>query len=177
MADSVFLLGNSIDANILPVEKILNNSNAKMLPVYAKIINQFYLSRFFIDSFPELSSEKFKLEDIKKLMNCDYHDNLWEKYMFALLGIFLLIIFAILAYFFSPIFSQQIHQNLDFVYALVIMLIVEILLLAIKMIENMSKDAVFTFDAETNNFILFIPLFFLFIIPILKSIAKKRNLP
>ena len=57
------------------------------------------------------------------------------------------------------------------------MLILEMYLLFICMVEAMSNEHVFTFGGEDKNTFLLLPLLFIFIVPMLNMIAKKKDKP
>ncbi|GEM_PF-4662844 len=177
MADSVFLLDQQTELNAIPVMNIVDSSDAEVLPVFSKMRNQLYLARYATGGFPETNPEEFLLSDIRAIMNSDYDDNLWETYFLILIGIILLIIVFVLFYRFSSVFSGYISKNMDYMYALLIMLVLEIYLLAFTMLECMSKDNIFTFGDKNRDAILWMPFLFLFIIPMMKSIRNRRNLP
>lgn len=177
MADSVFLIDQQSEFNTLPVMNVIDHSDAEALPIFPKMRNQVYLARYFPHDFPETASEEFLLSDIRTIMNSDYDDNHWETYFYVMIGIVFLIIVFFLFFRFSALFSGFISKNMDYMYALLIMLILEIYLLAFTMLECMSKDNIFTFGDKNRDAILLMPILFLFIIPMMKSIRNRRNLP
>jgi len=176
MADSVFLIDQQPELNVVPVMKVIDQSAADSLGIFSKIQNQLYLARYAIGEFP-VRSENFLLSDIRAIMNSDYDDNIWEPYFFILCGIVLLIVTGLLFYRFSSVFSYYVNKNMDYMYALLIMVILEIYLLTFTMLESMSKDNIFTFGGEDREILLLMPLLFFFIIPMMKSIRNRRNLP
>jgi len=176
MADSVFLIDQQPELNVVPVIKVIDQSAADSLGIFAKIQNQLYLARYATGEFP-VTSEEFLLSDIRAIMDSDYDDNVWEPYFFILCSILLLIVFGLLFYRFSSGFSYYVNKNMDYMYALLIMVILEIYLLAFTILECMSKDNIFTFGGENRGIILLMPFLFFFIIPMMKSIRNRRYLP
>ena len=77
----------------------------------------------------------------------------------------------------NPLFSYFLNNNMTYFFSLIIMLILEIYLLFICMVEAMSNEHVFTFGGEDKNTFLFLPLLFIFIIPMLNIIARKKDKP
>jgi len=176
MADSVLLIDQQPELNVVPVMNVIDHSTAETLPFFSKIRNQIYLARFSPEAFPE-TNEEFLLSDIRAIMYSDYDDNLWETYFFILIGILALIIAGIMFYRFSSVFSYYINLNMDYMYALLIMVILEMYLLTFTIIECMSKDNIFTFGDKNRDAILLLPLLFFFIIPMMRSIRNRRLLP
>lgn len=177
MADSVFLIDQKTELNAVPVMDIIDHSDAAALPVFPKIKNQLYLGRYAPGSFPGTQEEEFLLSDIRAIMYSDYDDNHWEHYFFILLGILLLVVVFFLFYRFSSVFFGYINKNMDYIYALLIMLVLEIYLLVFTILESMSKDNIFTFGDKNRDAILFLPFLFVFIIPMMKSMRRRGNLP
>lgn len=176
MADSVFLIDQQPELNVVPVIKVIDQSAADSLGIAAKIKNQLYLARYARGEFP-ITSEEFSLSDIRTIMYNDYDDNIWEPYFFALIIILLSIVAGVLLYRFSSVFSYYANKNMDYMYALLIMVILEIYLLTFTMLECMSKDNIFTFGGDNRGVILLMPVLFLFILPMMKSIRNRRHLP
>lgn len=173
MLDSIFLLEKG---SLNPV-KIITTKQATDLPLYAKIVNQFYLARFFLQAFPVTGKTGFSPEDIKKLAHADYADNNWEYYLFALLGIILisLVVFAI--YWLVPDFSYYLDRNRDFMFMLLLMAGFEILILLFGMVDAMSREDIVNFSGENKDLLLFLPLVFVFVIPIFKAIGRRKEKP
>jgi len=177
MADSVFLIDQQAELNAIPVMDVIDRNVAADISVFSKMTNQMYLARYAPGDFPETDTDGFNLADIRSVMYSDYDDNTWETYLWILAGIVALLAGLLIVYYFSSGFSWYVNKNMDYIYALLILLALEIYLLAFMMIENMSKDNIFTFGGENQAAILFMPLLFIFIIPIMKSIRNRRNLP
>lgn len=177
MADSVFLIDQQPELNVVPVMKVIDRNVAEELSVFSKMRNQLFLARYAPGDFPETDREQFNLSDIRAVMYSDYDDNTWETYMWILVGILIVICVLIVVYYLSSSFSRYVNKNLDYIYALLILLALEIYLLVFMMIENMSKDNIFTFGGENQMAILFMPLLFIFIIPIMKSLRNRKYLP
>lgn len=177
MADSIFLIDQQPELNTIPVMDVIDDADAESLSIFSKIRNQMYLARFSYEEFPETSAVEFRLSDVRAIMMSDYDDNNWETFLLILIVIFIVIFVLVLGYFYSSVISYQINKNMDYIYALLILLVLEIYLLSFIMIENMSKDNIFTFGGDNQKPILFMPLLFIFIIPIMKSIRNRRNLP
>ena len=178
MADSVLLVDSKSEDWTKESVGVLCKERAVKLPWWSKVVNQMYLAHFTLEPFPEISKgEELSPQTIRKLINADYPYNNWEIYLFALIGIILIIVIAAILYRFNPRFSYFLNNNMSYFFSLIIMLILEIYLLFICMIEAMSNEHVFTFGGEDKNTFLLLPFLFIFIIPMLNIIAKKREKP
>ena len=142
---------------------------------WQQIKNQFYLARFQSDEFPITNSEVLILSDIEKLMRADYPDSIWEFYFFTILFIIAFLIIGTFCYFFFPAFTNFVRNNSMYVFSGSILLVMEIFLLFTFMIETMSNTVVFNF--QNNQIMLFLPLMLIFIIPLLKNLTKKQEIP
>lgn len=177
LVDSVLLLDEDEIGQPFPPMMVLNKANADSLSTLFKIMNQFYLARYSTGTFPVTSATQFRPEDIRAIMNSDYPDNRWETYMFILIGLVILVLILIVFYWSFPTFSYYINKNIDLMLSVLIMVVLEFYLLLFTMFAAMSKDDVFTFNGINGNNILFIPLLLVVIIPLIKVLGKKRNLP
>ncbi len=61
--------------------------------------------------------------------------------------------------------------------ALLVMVLLEFYLLLFAMFEGMSKDDVFTFGENNRNTLLLMPLLFLFLLPVVRALRRRRRLP
>lgn len=178
MADSILLVDSRSEDWTRQSIDILCKEKAKKMPWWSKVVNQIYLAHFTLEPFPEIDkNEELSPQNIRKLIRADYPYNNWEIYLFALIGIILIIGIVAVLYRFKPRFSYFLNNNMSYFFSLVIMLILEIYLLFICMVEAMSNEDVFTFGGEDKNTFLLLPLLFIFIIPMLNIIAKKREKP
>lgn len=173
MADSVLLMDSH--GSMLP--DVLDHSDAAELNIFLQLKNQLSLARYHTEPFPECSTDMLLMSDVAALMDADYPDNQWEVFLLALLAVFFVVLALLLLYAFNPIASFYISKNMDYVYSLVVMLSLEVLLLAANMLESMSKDSIFTLDSENKYVMLLLPLLFIFVIPMMKAVGKKRHLP
>ncbi|HMM02933.1 MAG: hypothetical protein ACK5KN_06555 [Dysgonomonas sp.] len=178
MVDSVLLVNTKSvywpGDSVLAVSKV----DAEKASWWSKVENQFYLARFTLKPFPQIDkSEELSPENLRTLINADYPYNNWENYFFALIGILLLVITVFIFYRFNPYFSYFLNNNITYFFSLVIMLILEIYLLFVCMVEAMSNENVFTFGGEDKNTFLLLPLLFIFIVPMLNILSKRREKP
>ena len=177
MVDSIFVLEYATDKNTLPNISTIDKSNAQKLSLFKKLRNQRYMAKFYTDPFPNTSSTEFRITDIYNLLDADYPDNSWETYLFILICIGLVIIAAIVLYLLDSNISYYVNKNIDYVYSLVVMIFLEVLLLLASMFESMSKDNVFTMSSENRYIILLLPLLFIFIVPMMKAVGRRKQLP
>lgn len=175
MVDGIFLARrNSLqNPSMMSLEAMDIEKNT---PWLKKVKNQFYFARFDLGPFPETDAEKLLYKDVSTLMNADYPDNVWEHYLFSVLGLLLFILIVSIGYFFSPGLTYFIHENAMYFFAGAILLLLEIYLLLAFMLETMSKVEVFAFDGN-NNMMLLLPLMLMFVIPLMRKITKKKEKP
>lgn len=173
MADSIFLIENGK----LDPEIILTSKTAGSVPAFSKIVNQFYLARYFTGEFPVPRSGTFSSEEILLLSQADYPDNNWEGYLYTSLLLVVLILLAILLYWVIPGFSYYLNRNRDYMFILIIMLVFEIFLLLLSMTEAMSRESILNLDGKNRSLLLFMPLIFVFLIPVLKAVGGTRQKP
>ncbi|MEG2070603.1 MAG: hypothetical protein RR034_04440 [Bacteroidales bacterium] len=176
MTDSVFILRTE-NTNRSSLVAIYTPVNADTISVFSKILNQFYLARFNLQDFPKTNDTILVDHDIKALMQSDFPDNNWEIYLFCLIGIVFLVIVFFILYSLIPAFSTFINQNQDFYMIGILMLFMEIILLLLKMFENMSRDQIFTVSEGKQNYLLLFPLLFVFTLPIIKLFNKRKATP
>lgn len=177
MTDSIFLFNYKSEENTLPEISVIDKNRAKDLNLLSKLKNQFYLAKYYTKPFPERSKTEFRIQDINNLIDADYPDNQWEIYLYGITGISLLLLILFLCYLTIPFISYFVNKNMDYVYSILIMFLLEIVILIANMFESMSKDDIFSLNNDNRFIILFLPLLFIFIIPVMKTIGKKRNLP
>lgn len=164
MADSIFVVNPSSLNDFEAIDK-----NADIFK-FEKIKNQFYFVRFYTDSLPKIHD--LSCESLNLLMNADY-PNTWEGYFAGIIGIILLLIIGTVCYFFVTPFTNFIHEHYMYVFAGVIILITEIILLFVFMIEEMnSHTKVFNLWE-----ILFVLVLLVLIIPLIKRGIKKNEIP
>ncbi|MDR1706682.1 MAG: hypothetical protein LBR46_01605, partial [Prevotella sp.] len=178
MVDSVLLVNTK--SVLWPGDSVLavSKADAEKASWWSKVENQFYLARFTLKPFPQINKdEELSPENLRTLIDADYPYNNWENYFFALIGIFLLVITVFIFYRFNPYFSYFLNNNITYFFSLIIMLILEIYLLFVCMVEAMSNENVFTFGGDDKNTFLLLPLLFIFIIPMLNILSKRREKP
>ncbi|WP_165041473.1 hypothetical protein [Dysgonomonas sp. ZJ709] len=178
MVDTVLLVNtksvNWTRDSVLTISKI----NAENASWWSKVENQFYLARFKLKSFPQINKdEELTSENLRKLINADYPHNDWENYFFALIAILLVVIIVFILYRFNIRFSYFLNNNMTYFFSLIIMLILEIYLLFVCMVEAMSNENVFTFGGDDKNTFLLLPFLFIFIVPMLNILSKRREKP
>lgn len=178
MVDSVLLVDSKDEAWPRKEVEVLCKEKAEKLSWWSKVVNQLYLARFTLEPFPEINkNEELSPKNLRQLINADYPYNNWELYFCALMIIVSAIAVVVILYRFSPRFSYFLNNNMAYFFSLIIMLILEMYLLFVCMIEAMSNENVFTFGGEDKNTFLLLPLLFIFIIPMLNIIAKKKDKP
>lgn len=177
MADSVLLVNSKTESWMRDSVIVLDKEDSKNISWLGKVYNQFYFARFQLNSFPVSQEDELSLQSLRDLINSDYSYNTWEGYFFALIIIFIVIIAIFILYWTIPRFSYFLNNNMTYLYSMIIMLILEIYLLFVCMIESMSKEDVFTFGGENRNTFLLFPLLFIFIVPMLNRIGKRREKP
>lgn len=177
MTDSIFLFNYTIANKTLPEITVINKSDALNISLFAKLKNQFYLAKYYTKPFPETSATEFRIEDIYNLIEADYPDNQWEVFLYIIIGILVVLLILLILYFTTPLVPFYVNKNIDYIYSMLIMIFLEILILIANMFEAMSKDNVFSLNNDNRYIILFLPLLFIFIVPMMKTIGKKRNLP
>lgn len=168
MVDSIYVT-NPADGELL-----FTNFKKSEEKGIAQIINQFYFARYNIGQFPKTSNKHLFLSDIKLIMHSDYPHN-WEKYLFAIVLLFVLLIVATLLYFFTSWFSSFVHDNSMYVFAAGLLLVLEAYLLFMSMIEGMSEISVFSF--QNNDKILLLPVLLMLVIPIIKRMTRSQEKP
>lgn len=177
MADSILLLNRTSD-NTIPQISVIDYGTAVAQSLPTKLANQFYLAKYYTKPFPQYDySEGAFMTNIENFIEADYNYNHWEDFLFILIGISVLIVVMILLYRFNPSFSSYLNKNIDYAYSLIIILIFEILLLIACLFEAMSEEEVFTIGAENRYFVLTLPLLFIFIVPMMRTLGKRRQLP
>ena len=169
MVDSVFLREQNNTV-------IYTKKDAKKLPFYAKVANQFYLVRFFIKGFPKIDDTGFSADAILALAHADYPDNNWESYFFALCAIAITVLILLLLYWLIPTISFYLNKNQDYLFMLLLMVLFEIILLLLAMIEAMSREDIIDFS-KNKDFLLLLPLLFIFIIPAVKAFENRKTKP
>lgn len=177
MADSVLLLDRHHELYTFPVIEVIDHADAGALSVPAKIRNQLYLARYRTGAFPEVSADEFRFSDLRAVMYSDYPDNVWQRYFWGLIGILLILLAFGLVYRFSPEFAYRVNSNLEYMLALLVMVLLEFYLLLFAIFEGMSKDDVFTFGENNRNTLLLMPLLFLFLLPGVRALRRRRKLP
>lgn len=178
MVDSVLLVNSPSEYWPQEATEILNKEGSEKISIGAKLVNQFYLARFSLQSFPESELEdELALPHLRQLIHADYPHNNWEIYLFVLIILVLILVTGWCFYLLNARFSYFINNNLTYIFSLFIMLILELYLLFICMVEAMSNEHVFTFGGEDKNTLLFFPLLLGFVMPMLNLVAKKREKP
>lgn len=166
MVDNVFV--TDITSTVMSFEAIDKNVAISKLD---KIKNQFYFVRFHTGDFPK-TNDKLSYENIELLMKADY-PNTWEGYFAGIIGILLLLIIGTVCYFFITPFANFIHESYMYVFAGVILLITQIVLLFVFMIEEMnSKTKVFNLWE-----ILLVLILLVFFIPLIKKGISNKKIP
>lgn len=169
MVDSVFVINrtsHSMQFDVVPKEDEGG---------FLQIQNQLHFARFHMDrDFPKTDPEELMLQDVKNIMNADYSHN-WEKYFFYMLGMLFFMLIATLCYFFIPAISNFVHNNAMYVFALGLLLVLELYLLFMSMMEGMSEISIFSF--QNNDKILFLPLMLMVVIPIIKRVIRTQEIP
>lgn len=165
MADSVFVVNTPSLMNFEAIDK-----NAE-ISKFEKIKNQFYFVRFYMDDFPTIDGD-LSCDNLELLMNADY-PNTWEGYLLGIIGIIVLLIIGTVCYFLITPFANFIHEHYMYVFAGVIILITEIILLFVFMIEEMnSHTKVFNLWE-----ILIVLILLVIIIPVIKKGIKNAETP
>lgn len=173
MADSIFLLEN----NGINPDRILTRKEAGRVSFVSKIANQFYLARFFTGKFPVSESVVFSDGEIKALAEADYPDNNWEDYLFALIGLCILLPILLILYWILPEFAYYLTKNRDYLILLILMFVLEIILLLLAMIEAMSKEDILNLSGNNRNILLLLPLLLVFAMPLFKAMGDKGGKP
>lgn len=164
MVDKVFVAASDVS-----LEEIDRTTE---ISTFDKVINQFYLARIHTDDFPDIKEGKFSPRILQQLMNADY-PNVWEGYFLGIIGIVLLLIIGTACYFFISPFANFINENYMYVFAGVIILITEIILLFVFMIEEMtSKTKVFNLWE-----ILLVLILLIIVIPLIKKGISNKETP
>lgn len=177
MTDSIFVFQEENPQGILQKMTAIDHSAAKSLHLLSKLENQFYLARYYTKPFPERSSTEFRIQDIYNMMEADYPDNHWEMFLYAIIVIILLLLVVLAFYLTTPTVSYYVDRNIDYVYSFLLIIALEILILVANMFEAMSNDHVFSLNDDNRYFVLLFPLLFIFVVPMMKVIGKRRNLP
>ncbi len=177
MTDSIFAFNYATGNNTLPEISVIDKSKAQSLNLFSKLQNQLYLARYYTKQFPEKTTEEFSISAIYDLIDADYPNNQWEYYLYAITAIILVIVIAIVLYIVSPVASFYANRSMDYIYALIVMVFLEILILIANMFEAMSKDDVFSLSNDNHYIVLLLPLLFIFIVPMMKALGRKRLLP
>lgn len=171
-ADSVYFV--DFDQFGLPMSDcdIFSKANNKT-GLIQEIRNQFYLYRF--TPFFDMKVDNTSVESIIEI---GIRKNNWEVYLFIILLLILLLIFIPVVYITNCCLHELLQKNMIISLLIVLMLIIEIGLLSIFMIEEMSSEIVF-FDTSgsTQFFLLLLPIIVAGIYPILSSLQKQTDLP
>lgn len=177
MVDSILLVDRTTEKSAFPEMLVITAKDADDNTVFSKILNQFYLLRYFMDPFPQTDSELFFASDVQALIGSDYADNNWEQYFWILVGLLGFALIVLLLYRFVPSLSYYFNKNIDYCFTIIIILILEVFFLLMTMVEAMSRENVFNFTGKNKNMLLLMPLLFVFIIPLVKVIGRKRHIP
>lgn len=165
MVDSVFVVNTqsfsdfeavSVDDDVSKIEKLKN---------------QFYFAKYYTTTFPS-NMDSVTLENINLLMKADYQ-NPWEGYLLGIIVIILVLLIGTICYYSMSFVAEFIHNNHMYIFAGIIFLIAEIILLFVFMFEEMN-DHTKVFNLWEILIVLTMLVFF---IPLIKNGIKGKNTP
>jgi hypothetical protein len=129
MTDSVFILNRTGNDRIFTPVTVVTFRDAKKYSLLSKVIDQFYLAHYDLQSFPCTSEVMFWDTDIINLIHSDYPNNNWEIYALVLIVIIGISILLFIMYWIIPSFSFFLNRNGDYMIVLILILIFEIFIL------------------------------------------------
>ncbi|MCC8143682.1 MAG: hypothetical protein LIO97_07145 [Tannerellaceae bacterium] len=143
MADSILLVNSRTAYWTRDTIQVLTIEDAKRISWLSKVKNQLYLARFHPQAFPETHPGKLTPANLRLLINSDYPNNNWKNYFYVLAGIFLFLFICCLLYRWLPAFSSLIHNHMIYFFSFILILVIEVYVLFVCMIEEMSNEHVF----------------------------------
>jgi len=166
MVDSIYLIKDVFNMDFKLVD--INTPTSK----FSKILSQFYFARVHTEDLPSTKSDTLDYDTISELMQADYPDS-WEQYLLGIIGSVLLLIIGILLYLLFAPFANYVHENYMYVFAGVLIIVTEIILLFVFMIEEMTnKSNVFSLWE-----ILLFQILLIFVIPFIKKSVGRKTTP
>ena len=175
LLDSLGIINN--DAVIKGERKTLKNLGK--VGFIGQLRSHLYLSRYYIGSenVDSLDIKIFSVEKIGKIYDMDYIENTWEIYFFTLIGLLILIVALVVLYYVYLPFSYFINNNSESVVFVILVVVVEIIALVTCIFLFMCKEDSFQIINKNPILLFLLPLVFVFIVPFLNGLRKKRKLP
>ncbi|GEM_PF-3885313 len=142
--------------------------------IFRRVYNQFLMSRFTLGDY----NEKEKDSLIGTIIKRGDPDNIWEYYMFAILIIIVGLLISPIFYYRVCSFQTIVKRHSLGVMIFLFMLILEILILSMFMIAEMSKELIFiNTDNSSSIYLLILPVALAAIYPLVKISRKQIQRP
>lgn len=143
--------------------------------LFIRMRNQFYLLHLGV---PEKHILEQGSSDFAELMQADYADYDWLIYFYIDVALIFILLLLILLYNIFSAFYIWVNGWREYIFPVMITLITEILILLLFMIESFSRyPLLFRMDTCEHYFLLALPLVFILVNILFKTLARDDKLP
>ncbi len=179
VADTLFMLAPPANITSYRQVTLLDRSAAAGLSFFSQLKNLFYLSRYSLKQaiWLEQSNHELNLEEIRTILKEDYPENQWERYLTWLFFFILLPLIVLLFYMTNTTIAVWINTHPDYIFAILSICLFEIILLIITVLDNMSRELLFTFSNTNRNILLLVPSLLILIFPLIRTLRNHQKLP
>lgn len=146
---------------------------------FTQLYSHCYVARHDIGSVDILEKQltNFSVGRIAWALDADYPENNWEPYMYVMVGSLLLIILFVALYFLYTPFAAFVYTNMVTVLIIALLVIIEVLVLSVVAFENMCSEDPISVVQKNPVLIFSLPIIVVTVLPILRGLARKRDLP
>lgn len=178
-SEVLFLSETDLIENYYVKGQRITSDEMKNIGFFAQLISHLYIARYYTGDIKieQLNLERFTTADLSFVLYADYSENLWEIYLYILIGIVILILALIILYSTWLPFSTLVNENMESILLIAIIIAFEIIALIITIFQHMCQEDSFIV-IENNPYLIFtLPLILILVIPFMVGVFKKKRVP